>query len=579
MSYRTQVSEHEKQLASKAYQDIHSVKAKIYNGQIYHGMRLSKLNPSKNWRPEFQLLLMLTLFAVVSVVAMALLADQPLWMSLIPIALILIPPFLMVRNLTQHICKMVDDLKKVASTEQINLCNDDNDSFSGKFQDAVISASIGSRYTEESALEQLDKAKQLQDAMDSISANVMITDKDKNITHLNQGLQKFLKDREQELSSELPEFNADKVVGSRLDLFLSEQQALDNLSEPQTTNIEIHGIHIELLLTPINNRNGLQIGILVEWRDRTQDVILIHQVKSTVDKARLGLLNERIDTSRIDGVTFEISKAINDLLDTVAEPINETVNVGIALSEGRLRRHLTEHVNGEFSGRFAVLQDALNVAVENLSSMIAQTSHAVKVVQSGAHEISKVSINLNDRTQQQAASIEETAASMEQMTAQVRQNADHAVEANELTHQTSSQASSGVEVMENAIQSMEQIHASSQKINDIIGLIDSITFQTNLLALNAAVEAARAGEHGRGFAVVAGEVRTLAQKSADAAKDIRNLIEDTVNKVSEGTNHVKGSGESLTSIVESIGNVNKLIEDITQSSRGRFSGQLGDYQH
>jgi len=158
------------------------------------------------------------------------------------------------------------------------------------------------------------------------------------------------------------------------------------------------------------------------------------------------------------------------------------------------------------------------------------------------------------------------------MTAAVKQTAENALQASQVTHSSADLAKSGVSVMENAIIAMEQINKSSQKINDIITLIDSIAFQTNLLALNAAVEAARAGEHGRGFAVVAGEVRTLAQKSADAAKDIRQLIEDTVKKVSEGTVHVKGSGESLNAIVESINNVNQIIEEIANSSAEQSEG-------
>jgi len=240
----------------------------------------------------------------------------------------------------------------------------------------------------------------------------------------------------------------------------------------------------------------------------------------------------------------------------------------VALSEG----DLTEHVQGEFLGRFAVMQDSLNVAVDNLSSMMSQTKVAVENVSGGSSQIYQGSIDLNNRTQEQAASLEQTASSMEQMTAAVKQNAENAQQAAEVTHTSAELAKSGVKVMDNAIDAMEQINASSQKINDIISLIDSIAFQTNLLALNAAVEAARAGEHGRGFAVVAGEVRTLAQKSADAAKDIRQLIEDTVKKVSEGTHHVKGSGESLHGIVDSINNVNLIIEEIASSSGEQSEG-------
>jgi len=171
-------------------------------------------------------------------------------------------------------------------------------------------------------------------------------------------------------------------------------------------------------------------------------------------------------------------------------------------------------------------------------------------------------------------SLEETASSMEQMTAAVKQNADNSREASKMTQNSAQQARSGVEVMHRAIEAMEQIHASSQKINDIISLIDSIAFQTNLLALNAAVEAARAGEHGRGFAVVASEVRNLAGKSSEAAKEIRKLIEDTVNKVSEGTVHVKASGDALNEIVESISNIDQIITEIASSSNEQSEGVM-----
>lgn len=408
--------------------------------------------------------------------------------------------------------------------------------------------------------------------MDRVSANLMITDTHYNITYMNKNLWDFFKEREMQLQALLPDFRTENIVGSNIDVFHQnpshQRSMLEEMKETTSVQLRVGDIYVELLMTPVVNRNGYPVGLAVEWKDRTPDVILLEQVKSTIDGARAGNLESRIDTAQVKGVTKEVSEAINSLLDTVELPVNQAIDVGLAISEGRL----TERVEGELYGRFLVLKDALNLACENMGAMIDQTKRAAITVGDGAGEMSKSSIQLNDRTQQQAASIEETAATMEQITAQVKQNAEHANEANQVTHQTASLAQKGVNVMQSAIESMEQIQASSERINDIISLIDSIAFQTNLLALNAAVEAARAGEHGRGFAVVAGEVRNLAQKSSDAAKEIRGLIEDTVHKVTEGTHYVKGSGDSLNGIVLSIEDVNKLIDEIARSSHEQADG-------
>jgi methyl-accepting chemotaxis protein len=193
-------------------------------------------------------------------------------------------------------------------------------------------------------------------------------------------------------------------------------------------------------------------------------------------------------------------------------------------------------------------------------------------VASGAEEISQGNADLSQRTEEQASSLEETASSMEEMTSTVRQNADNAKVANELAEKTSSKAIQGGEVVNRAVQSMSGINESSKKIADIIGVIDEIAFQTNLLALNAAVEAARAGEQGRGFAVVAGEVRNLAQRSAGAAKEIKDLIRDSVSKVEDGTLLVNESGETLKDIVASVKRVTDMISDIAEASVEQSSG-------
>ena len=190
----------------------------------------------------------------------------------------------------------------------------------------------------------------------------------------------------------------------------------------------------------------------------------------------------------------------------------------------------------------------------------------------GAKEIAAGSGHLSQRTEEQSSSLEETASSMEEMTSTVKQNADNASQANQLAVAARDQAEKGGEVVTQAVRAMQDINDSSRRIADIIGVIDEIAFQTNLLALNAAVEAARAGEQGRGFAVVATEVRSLAGRSATAAREIKNLIQDSVRKVQDGSLLVTQSGETLEQIVASVKKVSDIVAEIAAASREQSSG-------
>jgi len=193
-------------------------------------------------------------------------------------------------------------------------------------------------------------------------------------------------------------------------------------------------------------------------------------------------------------------------------------------------------------------------------------------VRTGTDEISKGNTNLSQRTEEQASSLEETASSMEQMTSTVKQNADNASQANQLATAARNQAEKGGEIVAEAVSAMASINDASSRIADIIGVIDDIAFQTNLLALNAAVEAARAGEQGRGFAVVAAEVRTLASRSAAAAKEIKGLIQDSVAKVEHGSRLVGQSGQSLSDIVTAVKKASDIVAEIAAACQEQASG-------
>jgi len=248
--------------------------------------------------------------------------------------------------------------------------------------------------------------------------------------------------------------------------------------------------------------------------------------------------------------------------------IGDMSRVLSALAAGQL----TETIDGQYEGAFAKLKEDANTTVAKLIEVTAQLNARADQVASDVSQVSAGSLNLSQRIEEQAASLEETAASMEEMTATVTQNSDNAQQANQLVVRAREQAEEGGSIVGSTVVAMQAINESGKRISDIIRVIDDIAFQTNLLALNAAVEAARAGEQGRGFAVVAGEVRNLASRSAEAAKEIKALIEDSVQKVEEGSRLVNASGKSLEAIVSSGKKVSDIMAEIAAASRQQSAG-------
>jgi methyl-accepting chemotaxis protein len=236
---------------------------------------------------------------------------------------------------------------------------------------------------------------------------------------------------------------------------------------------------------------------------------------------------------------------------------------------GDLRARVATH---DKTGELRQMAESINSLLASMAAIVSKVKSAANEVYRGAEEISQGNTNLSQRTEQQSASLEETASSMEEMTATVRQNADNAALANQLAAAAREQAEKGGTVTGCAVHAMAEINVASRKIADIIGVIDEIAFQTNLIALNAAVEAARAGEQGRGFAVVATEVRNLASRSATAAKQIKDLIQDSVKKVEDGSVLVTQSGETLHTIVTSVKKVSDIVAEIAAASRDQSAG-------
>jgi len=298
----------------------------------------------------------------------------------------------------------------------------------------------------------------------------------------------------------------------------------------------------------------------VEHFNEIQDEALEHAAEGDV--------SYRIDTAGLDGFHLLQVVAMNFMLQHFDTVLTDTQRFLEAVAEGNLS---VRYPTGQL-GRFGELSEVANRAVLSMGKLVQQIQSAAEVIRQASAEIASGNADLSTRTEQQAAVLEETASSMEELTATVRQNGENARSANQLAIGAADVAERGGHVVQKVVETMRDIDASSRRVVDIIAVIDGIAFQTNILALNAAVEAARAGDQGRGFAVVASEVRSLAQRSADAAKEIKNLITESVDKSASGAQLVNSAGQTMTEILNSVKRVTDIMGEISSASAEQTAG-------
>jgi methyl-accepting chemotaxis protein len=364
-------------------------------------------------------------------------------------------------------------------------------------------------------------------ALDNVSSNVMVADPAFNVVYANPAVRAMLNEAESDIRKDLPQFSAANVMGAPIDV-LSKNPSADrrlyqDLRGANTSEVTLGRRTFKVVANPVTDSNGNRAGTVFEWTDRTQEVGVEGEMQSMLSAVLAGDLERRI---ALDGK----------------------------------------------QAFFKAMSEGVNHLADNMADVVRRVKGAASEVYRGAEEISQGNANLSQRTEEQSSSLEETASSMEEMTSTVKQNADNAGQANQLATAARDQAEKGGSVVSQAVRAMADINDASRRIADIIGVIDEIAFQTNLLALNAAVEAARAGEQGRGFAVVASEVRNLAGRSATAAKEIKDLIQDSVRKVSDGSLLVTQSGQTLEQIVASVKKVSDIVAEIAAASREQSSG-------
>ncbi len=395
-------------------------------------------------------------------------------------------------------------------------------------------------------------------ALDSAEVNIMMADADNNIIYLNDAVQNMFTETEDKLKAVLPEFDSKNLMGQSIDMFHKDpshqRNLLANLKNTYRSTVEINGLTLIIIATPVFDEENERMGTVVEWQNRTAEVQVEHEIAAIVEAAASGDFSQTINEQGKQGFFLKLAQGINEVLSTTGTSIDDVVRVLRGLATG----DLTQKVEKEYSGVFAQLKDDVNSTVDRLSETIGKIYRGADTSANTSAEVDSTAQQLGDGSSQQAASLEQISSAMEQMTANIRQSADNASQTEQIAQKAAQDADDSGKTVIEAVGAMKSI---AEKIS----IIEEIARQTNLLALNAAIEAARAGEHGKGFAVVASEVRKLAERSQTAAGEIGELSGNTVALAEQ-------AGEKLSQLVPDIQKTAELVQEISVASREQDVG-------
>ena len=575
-SYRTGVTDAEKIATQAAYQEIAEGRLIIEQGVIYTPFQ----HPFRKLRFCSRLPLAvqsalggLALFLLILSAGKWLLGWELPWS-----ALLIVAPLTALGTgfLTQYLIKPLSSAAEVMR-EVSQQRYDTQITFSEapeirKLQEQLKMMQILTGVSVDETRREMEQNRRIRVALDNVSANVMVTDEQRNIIYMNEAVSQMLQRNELDIQQDIPSFQASGLVGRSIDDFHKkpEHQAgmLATFTQPIQSKLTMGERHFNLVVNPVIDESSKRLGAVVEWTDETEELQVQQRLNQVVGGVQNGELGVVCGVEGLEGFYKILAENINKMLEAVSLPINTAVEALKQMEQG----DLTARMDGVYAGTFKSLSDSFNRSLSRQHDVIYGVRSNVNKVSGQAGVVASSADDLSTRAAEQASSLEQTAASMEQMASTVTMNADNAVVANELVQQTREAALTGTTVVQQAADAMGKISEASSQISEIIGLIDSIAFQTNLLALNAAVEAARAGEHGRGFAVVATEVRALAQRSSNASKEIRELIETSGQRVVDGEGLVQRSADSLGQIVEQVRKLSDLMGEITSSSQEQRQG-------
>lgn len=480
--------------------------------------------------------------------------------------------YLMIRNVTGSIKQIVATFLKISNGEFRNLVDLEGHDEIGDLWRTLETMQVALNVDISNTRELATKAIRVERALENVSSSVMVANNNLDIIFMNKSIETLFKNAEADIRTEMPEFNANNLMGANIDQFhknpAHQRGLLTNLNSSHSASLEIGGRHLDIVANPVKDTDGNRIGTVVEWVDRTREVKIEREIEEIVNYVKVGRLDKRLSPMDKHGFFAKLSEGINELTDVIERVFKDVGSTMESMSEG----DLSNRIDSDYQGVYLNCKNDINATIDKLSEIFGKVNESATFINNSSQEIASGNNNLSQRAEQQAANLQETAASMEELTSTVKNNADNAQQANILASNARELAEKGGNVVTAAVSAMQEINESSNKIADIIGVIDEIAFQTNLLALNASVEAARAGEQGRGFSVVATEVRNLAQRSATAARESKELIQNSVQKVRAGSEFVNQTGNALSEIVVGVKRVGDIVAAIASASVEQSAG-------
>jgi len=566
MSVRTPATEQQISAAEAAYEAVANKKLKLRHGEPDSIWK--RYNPLAHW-PPLVTLIPATLLAML-MEGYAFFSDvRPGWLNNLVIFLTLLSTIHVIYYLGR-IRDAINAVDEITNEKLDGHINTHGANTSGVINRRIKTLQIRLGAQKNEVITTGRRSRRLESGLDNLNANIMIADQTGTITYFNESLQEYLRELEPEIHKQMPNFVLNKLMGKNIaDLFGKNPdtlQALNSIEQAETFKLEFFGAQLQLQVTPIFSPNSHKpLGMVIEWQDIFQELFVQDNIKKLVDNASKGKLHSRVDTGQLEGFYKDLASDINSLMDGLQSTMKD-ISVLIA---GLSIKDLTVEPKSEHHGQYAWTIKNLMSGIESLRSSFCKVNNQASEVQQSAEHVASSNQDLANSIKMQETELHNTSNAMRTLTSGIEETAKQANHSNELAMRTQNDVEAGHQNMQATTLAMQEINEVSQQITGIVTLIDSIAFQTNLLALNAAVEAARAGEHGRGFAVVAGEVRSLAQKSAEAAKDIKNLIDQTADKIAHGADKVEKTGESLDLIIQQVNEMSANVSTIAENAKSQ----------
>jgi len=480
--------------------------------------------------------------------------------------------FRMVKDFTSALELTIVTSYQLADGQYRNIMNLDRNDQIGDMYRAIYSMQVKLNADLSEAMETAAESMRIKQALDNVSSSVMVADNNLDIIYMNDTVYELFTNAEADIQKDLPNFKADQLLGANIDQFHKKPEhqraMLAGLNTTVKASLIIGGRHMDFVANPVKNDEGQRIGIVVEWLDITHEVQIEQEIATIVENVKAGQLDSRIEMADKEGFFETLSAGINELTDGIDYAFSDVSRTMQSMATG----DLSNRIDSDYQGVYLECKNSINSSIDKIAEIVGQVNESAGFINNSSQEIASGNNNLSSRAEQQAANLEETASSMEELTSTVKNNSENAQQANQVATTARQLAEKGGDIVSSAVSAMQEINESSNKIAEIIGVIDEIAFQTNLLALNASVEAARAGEQGRGFSVVATEVRNLAQRSATAAKESKELIQNSVQKVRSGTQFVNETGTALNDIVTGVKKVGDIVAEIAAASVEQSQG-------